>query len=53
MESCGLPVLGFSCDRSSGRWGSSMRLGADKPDAFSASRKTDVISRMARDSLFG
>ena len=48
-----LPALGFSCDRSSGRWGIFYAAGGDKPDAFLASRKTDVISPMARDSLFG
>jgi catechol 2,3-dioxygenase-like lactoylglutathione lyase family enzyme len=29
-----LPALGFSCDRSSGRWGIFYAAGGDKPDAF-------------------
>lgn len=29
-----LPALGFSCDRSSGRWGIFYAAGGDKPEAF-------------------
>jgi catechol 2,3-dioxygenase-like lactoylglutathione lyase family enzyme len=29
-----LPALGFSCDRSSGRWGIFYAAGEDKPEAF-------------------
>src|SRR5213080_271451 len=29
-----LPALGFTCDRSSGRWGIFYAAGGDKPEAF-------------------